>query len=183
MFAVGPTDTAAQILLWIDILRYHFSNCRHSRLLAISLPFSRLILRIPTQYLETILTKETIGHPESDDERASGSWDHAMREEFYRYYAEASVSPEALSRFRRLRDRVLGILGRRDPAQPLDVVDIGCGAGTLCRIWAEAGHRVAGLDCQRAADRFGARACYRRRIHHRFPCRVGDRAAVAGRVV
>lgn len=28
----------------------------------------------------------------------------------------------------------------------MDVVDIGCGAGTQCRIWAERGHNVFGID-------------------------------------
>ncbi len=35
---------------------------------------------------------------------------------------------------------------RYGPAEALDVVDIGCGAGTSSFLWAELGHRVCGLD-------------------------------------
>lgn len=77
-------------------------------------------------------------------------WDHSTRQEFYNYYAEASVKPEALARFRRLRDSVLRIAGFVGKAGPLDVADLGCGAGTLSMVWAEAGHCVSGIDVNEA---------------------------------
>lgn len=33
-----------------------------------------------------------------------------------------------------------------DSAGPLDVLNVGCGAGTECQIWAELGHSVTGID-------------------------------------
>jgi SAM-dependent methyltransferase len=38
------------------------------------------------------------------------------------------------------------LLRARLPAPPADVVDLGCGTGSLAVLLAEAGHRVAGLD-------------------------------------
>jgi SAM-dependent methyltransferase len=75
---------------------------------------------------------------------ASAAWDHSTDERFFEYYAEESASPEALVRFSRIRDHILRFL--RSHAGPLDVADIGCGAGTHSRVWAEAGHRVHALD-------------------------------------
>jgi 2-polyprenyl-6-hydroxyphenyl methylase/3-demethylubiquinone-9 3-methyltransferase len=75
-----------------------------------------------------------------------GQWDHSTHEAFYSYYARASVTPTALARFRRLRDIVTRIAAASGKIGILDVADIGCGAGTLSTVWAEAGHRVVGLD-------------------------------------
>lgn len=72
--------------------------------------------------------------------------DHSTHEEFYSYYARASATPEALARFRRLRDSVVRIAASAGRTGRLDVADIGCGAGTLSMVWAEGGHRVSGLD-------------------------------------
>jgi 2-polyprenyl-6-hydroxyphenyl methylase/3-demethylubiquinone-9 3-methyltransferase len=75
---------------------------------------------------------------------AQPAWDHSTHEEFFDYYAEESVSQEAWVRFRRIRDHVLRFLPPHDG--PLDVADLGCGAGTHSRVWAEAGHQVHALD-------------------------------------
>lgn len=64
--------------------------------------------------------------------------------QFFRYYEQESMSDEAWRRFASIRAAVL-----RSAALPpgaLDVADIGCGAGTQCRMWAELGHRVSGAD-------------------------------------
>jgi 2-polyprenyl-6-hydroxyphenyl methylase/3-demethylubiquinone-9 3-methyltransferase len=74
-----------------------------------------------------------------------GAWDHTSDRAFYDYYAQASESPETRVRFRSVLDTVTRVAGKRG-APPLDVADIGCGAGTQCRLWAEAGHRVHGID-------------------------------------
>ena len=73
-------------------------------------------------------------------------WDHSTHPEFYDYYAQASVTPEALARFCRLRDGVVRVAASVGKAGPLDVADIGCGPGTLSVVWAEEGHRVSGID-------------------------------------
>lgn len=72
--------------------------------------------------------------------------DHSTHEEFYSYFARASVTPETLARFRRLRDSVVRVAASAGKIGRLDVADIGCGAGTLSMVWAEGGHRVSGLD-------------------------------------
>ncbi|MDS4022217.1 MAG: class I SAM-dependent methyltransferase [Candidatus Competibacter sp.] len=78
----------------------------------------------------------------------AGEWDSSSDPNFYRYYEQQSLSPATLERFATVRDKVLSLLGDRDnpSAKVLDVVDIGCGAGTQCRIWAERGHKVCGVD-------------------------------------
>lgn len=80
--------------------------------------------------------------------RNAGEWDSSSDPNFYRYYEQQSLSPATLERFARVRDKVLKLLEDRDSlsAKALDVVDIGCGAGTQCRIWAERGHNVCGVD-------------------------------------
>jgi 2-polyprenyl-3-methyl-5-hydroxy-6-metoxy-1,4-benzoquinol methylase len=77
----------------------------------------------------------------------STSYDHGSDPHFLEYYAQASQSPETIGRFSRVRDRAIALLAERGGARsPLDVVDIGCGAGTQTLLWAELGHRVRGLD-------------------------------------
>jgi ubiquinone/menaquinone biosynthesis C-methylase UbiE len=78
---------------------------------------------------------------------AAGQWDHSTHESFYDYYAKESQTDEAKQRFRRVRDNILRIIaneGRAD--QALDVVDLGCGAGTQSMLWAEMGHVVHAVD-------------------------------------
>lgn len=81
------------------------------------------------------------------NEAAPAGWDHSSREEFVTYYAEKSISPTQLQHFRSVRDAILRVLGKRNGTEATyDVVDIGCNAGGQCSVWAEAGHRVHGLD-------------------------------------
>ena len=78
------------------------------------------------------------------------TWDHGSHEQFYDYYAEASQTETARRRFRSVRDSVLRIIAARRPViPPLQVADIGCGAGTQSMMWAELGHQVHGLDVNR----------------------------------
>jgi ubiquinone/menaquinone biosynthesis C-methylase UbiE len=72
-------------------------------------------------------------------------WDHSTHEEFYRYYAQTSESKATFERFELIQAAVLRVLDRAD-GTVLDVVDIGCGAGAQCFIWARLGHRAYGLD-------------------------------------
>jgi 2-polyprenyl-3-methyl-5-hydroxy-6-metoxy-1,4-benzoquinol methylase len=75
------------------------------------------------------------------------AYDHDSDPNFVAYYARESQSPETIGRFTRVRDRALALLAESGHAGvELDVVDIGCGAGTQALLWAELGHRVRGLD-------------------------------------
>ncbi len=66
---------------------------------------------------------------------------------FVDYYAEQSVSAETMERFDLIRQAVLRIRRRRNQGlRGLRVGDVGCNAGTQCRIWARDGHRVHGVD-------------------------------------
>lgn len=71
----------------------------------------------------------------------------ASHEEFFKYYAEQSTTPETLQRFAGIQDIVLRTARAHGLTQPaLNVLDIGCGAGTQSMMWAKEGHRVNGLD-------------------------------------
>ncbi len=73
--------------------------------------------------------------------------DHSSSQEFYDYYAKASQQESALQRFRSIQRCAFRVLERTHHARgPLEIADIGCGAGTQSMIWAELGHRVHGLD-------------------------------------
>jgi len=76
-----------------------------------------------------------------------GDFDHTSDPKFFEYYSARSLSPETLKRFRGIRDQVVRLLSATGyPAQRLEVLDVGCGAGTGTRLWTELGHRATGLD-------------------------------------
>lgn len=69
------------------------------------------------------------------------------REEFFKYYAEQSTTPETVQRFAAIQDMVSRTALAHGLAKTnLNVLDIGCGAGTQSMMWAREGHRVSGLD-------------------------------------
>lgn len=81
------------------------------------------------------------------EEQNPESWDHSTNPDFLDYYARQSLSPTTIGRFTRVRDKAIGLLAAQGGrTSMLDVVDIGCGAGTQCRLSAELGHHVHGLD-------------------------------------
>jgi len=70
---------------------------------------------------------------------------------FVKYYAEASTTEATLERFRAVYDLIARVREHSaGKTAALDVADIGCGAGAQCLIWAQAGHRVHGLDINAA---------------------------------
>lgn len=79
-------------------------------------------------------------------EQGKDAWDHATTAEFYDYYAAESQSESTLQRFRGIQSAVLRVAAGNGMGERLEVADIGCGAGTQSRLWAERGHRVHGLD-------------------------------------
>ena len=83
----------------------------------------------------------------SHGEQGEGGWDHSSAPQFVDYYAKQSVAEETQHHFELLRDKLLAIRAiYRQPTEQLRVVDVGCGAGTQARIWAEKGHEVFGID-------------------------------------
>lgn len=74
-------------------------------------------------------------------------YDLSSDPKFVDYYRDESVSPRTLHRFSGNRDRLIRLLASTGyPVQKLDVLDIGCGAGTGTRLWADLGHRATGID-------------------------------------
>jgi 2-polyprenyl-6-hydroxyphenyl methylase/3-demethylubiquinone-9 3-methyltransferase len=76
------------------------------------------------------------------------AWDKGGHQDFYAYYEKESTSDEALLRFDAILATLSRLLGQQK--RVLDVADIGCGAGTQSRLWAEKGHRVVGADINEA---------------------------------
>jgi len=71
----------------------------------------------------------------------------STHQNFYDYYAEQSTSPETVQRFAAIHDMMARVAqGRGLAGAKLDVLDIGCGAGTQSMMWAQDGHRVHGID-------------------------------------
>lgn len=89
------------------------------------------------------------------------NFDHSSDPGFLAYYTRQSVSQTTLLRFERVRDRALALLSERgNPPQSLRVLDIGCGAGTQARLWAQRGHEAHGVDVNAPLIAVGqARAC------------------------
>lgn len=74
------------------------------------------------------------------------SWDTSSDQRFYKYFEEQSLSEATFQRMQNVRNIVLAARDAALPKEDLKVVDIGCGAGAACIIWANLGHRVFGLD-------------------------------------
>ena len=80
------------------------------------------------------------------DEATGAAWDHTTHPDFYEYYANESQSEATVQRFRSVQATVLRIAAQNQMAERLMVADVGCGAGTQSRLWAQLGHRVHGVD-------------------------------------
>jgi ubiquinone/menaquinone biosynthesis C-methylase UbiE len=66
---------------------------------------------------------------------------------FVQYYAQQSASEKTRQRFESTRRVTLALREElRLSTQSLDVVDVGCGAGSQAMMWAESGHRAQGID-------------------------------------
>jgi ubiquinone/menaquinone biosynthesis C-methylase UbiE len=85
--------------------------------------------------------------PDTKPDPPSGNgWDTGSHEEFLQYYAQQSLSPSTMARFRAARDTLLRVYGGEAPPGGLNVLDVGCGAGAQAMLWTEHGHRYHGLD-------------------------------------
>ena len=77
--------------------------------------------------------------PRSEADSA-GAFDSSSDRRFIDYYAKESQSVETMERFARIMARSLKLYSSFDAAKPLlDVVDVGCGAGTQALLWAGRG--------------------------------------------
>ena len=79
-------------------------------------------------------------------ERNAPAWDTSSHEDFFKYYAEQSLSPTTMERFRAASETMLRVYGPLPDGRKLDVLDIGCGAGAQSRFWIQGGHRYWGVD-------------------------------------
>ncbi|MEC5161287.1 MULTISPECIES: class I SAM-dependent methyltransferase [unclassified Janthinobacterium] len=85
--------------------------------------------------------------------RGGGAWNTGTHADFFAYYEKESDSEAARQRFAAIQATLLRLLGR--PQRALAVADIGCGAGTQCRLWAQHGHQVHGADINAALVELG----------------------------
>jgi ubiquinone/menaquinone biosynthesis C-methylase UbiE len=113
----------------------------------------------------------------SAPERAETDDLHGADPRFVRYYEEESLSPQAIRRFRTVRDKVLGLHARVGKEQErLSVLDVGCGAGTQSFVYAELGHRVYGVDMNQPLIQIACKRAEAANLDGAF--RVGDAAAL-----
>jgi ubiquinone/menaquinone biosynthesis C-methylase UbiE len=73
-------------------------------------------------------------------------WDHSTEDAFFQYYKDASTTEHTRRRLTAYRDIVVRFHPHAFGGAPVDVGDIGCGAGTQSFIWASLGHRTHGVD-------------------------------------
>lgn len=75
-------------------------------------------------------------------------WNTGTHPGFYDYYEAQSGASAARERFTAIQHTLLRTLGGEE--RPMNVADVGCGAGTQCRLWAARGHQVFGADINQA---------------------------------
>jgi 2-polyprenyl-3-methyl-5-hydroxy-6-metoxy-1,4-benzoquinol methylase len=107
---------------------------------------------------------------DEDARKDAAEWDHSTHDEFFEYYADQSRRSENIARLVAMRDLVLKGLARDD--DPIDVADLGCGAGTQSFVWAELGHRLHGLDVSERFIALGKERAARAKLDVDF--RVGS---------
>src|SRR5688572_27629870 len=110
-----------------------------------------------------------MGSPMTKTDEATGAaWDHTTHPDFYEYYANESQSEATVQRFRSVQATVLRIAGQRGMAKRLTVADVGCGAGTQSRLWAELGHHVNGVDVNEPLIRLARKRAREQGLDIRF---------------
>jgi len=97
-----------------------------------------------------MLNQEHAANNQEDDARQEGgAVDSSNHPAFTSYYEEQSQKADVIERFRHLKNVLLKFRASHSAGQgagTLNVVDIGCGAGTQAILWAEDGHHVTGVD-------------------------------------
>lgn len=95
-------------------------------------------------------------------------WDTSSHEDFYSYYEQQSLSENTMERFRLVTEMLLRRLEGRASSAPLEVLDIGCGAGAQSKFWAQRGHAYRGIDINRPLIELAARRAGELGIAARF---------------
>lgn len=95
-------------------------------------------------------------------------WDTGSHEDFFKYYEQQSLTPQTLERFRAACETLLRIYGPLPQDHKLDVLDIGCGAGTQSRFWTQYGHRYWGVDINEPLIQLARRRTAEQGIDARF---------------
>jgi len=80
------------------------------------------------------------------DHKSNENWDTSSHQEFLDYYAQQSLNQKTFDHFNAIKNLVIRALGDSAKDKVFNVLDVGCGAGSQCGIWAEGGHHVVGLD-------------------------------------
>ncbi len=75
-------------------------------------------------------------------------WNTGSHANFYRYHAAHSEAEPARLRFAAIQVALLKVLD--GAARPLNVADVGCGAGSQAHLWAAQGHQAFGVDINAA---------------------------------
>ena len=107
---------------------------------------------------------------------SSAGFDTSSHEDFFKYYEQQSLSPKTMERFRSICETLLRQVVRADRSTPLDVLDIGCGAGAQSTIWLERGHRYRGVDINRPLIELAQQRALQMRSAARFD--VGSATAL-----
>lgn len=104
--------------------------------------------------------KTTEGHTQT--------WDTGSHENFYKFYEQQSLTPETLERFQAACKTLLRIYGPLPQGRQLDILDVGCGAGTQSRFWTEGGHCYRGIDINEPLVQLARRRAAEQAINARF---------------
>jgi 2-polyprenyl-6-hydroxyphenyl methylase/3-demethylubiquinone-9 3-methyltransferase len=113
-----------------------------------------------------------------NDTRKNGTkdWDTGSHENFYKFYEQQSLTPETLARFQAACDTLLRMYGSLPQGKRLDILDVGCGAGTQSRFWTEGSHRYRGIDINEPLVQLARRRAAEQAIDARFD--VGSATAL-----
>lgn len=96
---------------------------------------------------------------------------------FVQYYSERSTSAQTTARFQAVMEAVIALRSElRLSASRLQMVDVGCGAGTQALQWAAAGHRASGVDVSAPLIELAAQRALELRLAAEF--RVGSAEAL-----
>ena len=89
---------------------------------------------------------------------------------FVGYYEKESISAGTMERFRVVRDKMLRLREERSGkiGGALSVLDVGCGAGTECQVWAELGHGVTGIDISEPLVQLARKRAYEQGFDIRY---------------
>ena len=102
--------------------------------------------------------------------------DTSSHQEFFEHYAKESVSETTRQRMYHIRYVILTVWSQLEQERILDVADIGCGAGTFSRAWAEKGHRVVGVDINQPLVDLAAKRAAEEKLPIEF--KVGSATAI-----